>query len=121
MSIDLMRYGPDAPKNVMDYLFVRLIEWGKVQGYREFDLGMTPLAGLDTHRLAPALSRLGAAVYEDGESLYGFRGLRAYKQKFAPDWRPLYLATRPGALMAFALLDVALLTSGGWRGLFARS
>ncbi len=121
LSIDLMRYGPDAPKNVMDYLFVRLIEWGKAQGYRMFDLGMTPLAGLDTHRLAPAFSRLGAAVYEDGENLYGFRGLRAYKQKFDPDWRPLYLATRPGALMAFALLDVALLTSGGWRGLLAKT
>lgn len=121
LSIDLMRYGPDAPKNVMDYLFVRLIEWGTAQGYRMFDLGMTPLAGLDTHRLAPAFSRLGAAVYEGGENLYGFRGLRAYKQKFDPDWRPLYLATRPGALMAFALLDVALLTSGGWRGLLAKT
>lgn len=120
LSIDLMRYGPEAPKGVMDYLFIRLIEWGKEHGFREFDLGMTPLAGLDTHRLAPAFSRLGAAVYEDGESLYGFRGLRAYKQKFDPDWRPLYLAARPGAMMAFALLDVALLTSGGWRGLMSR-
>lgn len=121
LSIDLMRYGADAPKGVMDYLFVRLIEWGKEQGYSEFDLGMTPLAGLDTHRLAPAFSRIGAAVYAGGERLYGFRGLRAYKQKFDPKWRPLYLAARPHALMAFALLDVALLTSGGWRGVLSRT
>ncbi|MCC6789610.1 MAG: bifunctional lysylphosphatidylglycerol flippase/synthetase MprF [Hyphomonadaceae bacterium] len=120
LSVDLMRYGANAPKGVMDYLFVRLIEWGKDQGYAEFDLGMTPLAGLDTHRLAPAFSRIGAVVYAGGESLYGFRGLRAYKQKFDPEWRPLYLAARPHALMAFALLDVALLTSGGWRGVFAK-
>jgi phosphatidylglycerol lysyltransferase len=121
LTIDLMRYGPDAPKSVMDYLFIRLIEWGKELGYQEFDLGMTPLAGLDTHRLAPVFSRVGAAVYEDGERLYGFRGLRAYKQKFDPEWRPLYLAAPPGALMAFALLDVALLTSGGWRGLLDKA
>lgn len=118
--IDLMRYGGDAPKGVMDYLFVRLIEWGKDQGYREFDLGMTPLAGLDTHRFAPAFSRVGAAVYAGGENLYRFRRLRAYKQKFDPEWRPLYLAARPHALMAYALIDVALLTSGGWRGLFVK-
>lgn len=120
LSIDLMRYGPEAPKGVMDYLFVKLIEWGKLEGYREFDLGMAPLAGLDTHRLAPAFSKVGAAVFEDAGAIYGFRGLRAYKDKFDPEWRSLYLAARPGALMAFTLLDVALLTSGGWRGLVTK-
>jgi phosphatidylglycerol lysyltransferase len=118
LTVDLMRYGGDAPRSVMDYLFVRLIEWGKTQGYREFDLGMAPLAGLDTHRLAPAFSRIGAAVFEDGEALYGFRGLRAYKEKFAPEWRPLYIAARPSAIMGLVLLDAALLTSGGWKGIF---
>lgn len=120
LSIDLMRYCSAAPKNVMDFLFVHLIEWGKANGYREFDLGMAPLAGLDTHRLAPAFSRLGAAVFEQGEPLYGFRGLRAYKDKFDPEWRPLYLAVWPGASIAGTMLDVALLTSGGVRGLFAK-
>lgn len=118
LSIDLMRYGASAPRNVMDFLFVSLIAWGKENGYRDFDLGMAPLAGLDAHRLAPAFSRLGAAVYEEGEALYGFRGLRAYKDKFEPDWRPLYIAVPPGTSVAGAMLDVTLLTSGGVRGLF---
>lgn len=118
LSIDLMRYSDDAPKSVMDYLFVKLIEWGKAEGYVEFDLGMAPLAGLETHRLAPALYRVGAVVFAEGESLYGFRGLRAYKDKFDPEWRPLYVAGRPGVMIPAALLDVALLTSGGWRGIF---
>lgn len=119
LSIDLMRYSAAAPRNVMDFLFVNLIEWGKANGYRDFDLGMAPLAGLDTHRLAPAFSRVGAAVFEEGEALYGFRGLRAYKDKFDPDWRPLYVAVMPGTSVAGTMLDVALLTSGGVRGLFA--
>lgn len=117
LSIDLMRYGATAPRNVMDFLFINLIEWGKANGYHSFDLGMAPLAGLDTHRLAPAFSRVGAVVYEEGEALYGFRGLRAYKDKFEPDWRPLYIAVLPGTSVAGAMLDVALLTSGGVRGL----
>jgi phosphatidylglycerol lysyltransferase len=116
-TADLMRYSEDAPKGVMDYLFVKLMEWARDRGYREFDLGMAPLAGLGTHRLAPSFSKLGAAVFDAGEALYGFRGLRAYKEKFDPEWRPLYLAAPPGELMAFALLDVARLTSGGWRNL----
>lgn len=119
LSIDLMRYGSAAPRAVMDYLFLELIAWGKAEGYHEFDLGMAPLSGLDTHRLAPVFSRIGAAVFEEGEGLYGFRGLRSYKDKFDPEWRPLYLAATPGLSAAAAMLDVALLTSGGWRGLFS--
>ncbi|MBU6374237.1 MAG: bifunctional lysylphosphatidylglycerol flippase/synthetase MprF [Alphaproteobacteria bacterium] len=118
LSVDLMRYDPaHAPKNAMDYLFVRLMEWGRSEGYGEFDLGMAPLSGLPAHRLAPLLYRLGAAMFETGEGLYGFRGLRAFKDKFEPQWRPMYVATRPEVSAAAALLDAALLTSGGWIGL----
>lgn len=118
LAIDLMRYAPDAPPNVMDYLFVKLIDWAKAEGFEALDLGMAPLAGLEHRRLAPALTKIGAAVYEEGETLYGFRGLRAFKQKFDPDWRPLFMAAPPGVFMPLALLDVAVLTSGGWLGLF---
>ena len=120
LTIDLMRHNAEAPKGVMDYLITHLIEWGRSEGFGEFDLGMAPLAGLDGHRLAPAFARIGAAVYQEAETLYGFRGLRAYKEKFDPEWRPVYLAARPGPMSAFALLDVALLTSGGWRGLLTK-
>jgi phosphatidylglycerol lysyltransferase len=118
ISVDLMRYSEAAPKTVMDYLFAKLMEWGAAEGYRELDLGMAPLAGLPAHRLAPALSRLGAVLYAEGERVYGFKGLRAYKEKFSPEWRPLYIAAPPSVIMPLALLDVALLTSGGWRAMF---
>ncbi|MGE3143359.1 MAG: phosphatidylglycerol lysyltransferase domain-containing protein [Hyphomonadaceae bacterium] len=118
IAVDLMRSAPDAPAGAMDYLFLKLFEWARAQGIGAVDLGMAPLAGLERRRLAPALSQFGAAVYSEGERLYGFRGLRAYKAKFSPDWRPVFLAAPPSVMMALALLDVALLTSGGWRGLF---
>jgi len=113
LSVDLMRYGHDAPKGVMDYLFVQIMLWGKAQGYRWFSLGMAPLAGLERHRLAPAWHKLGRLVYRYGENFYNFDGLRHYKDKFQPEWRPRYLAAPPGAALPRVLLDVTALVSGG--------
>ena len=119
-AIDLMRFSSDAPKSVMEYLFIQLLLWAKDQGGESFDLGMAPLAGLESHRLAPALSRLGTFIYEHAGSVYGFEGLRAYKQKFRPEWQPLYLATSNSRGVATALADVAILTSGGLVSMFRK-
>jgi phosphatidylglycerol lysyltransferase len=97
LSVDLMRYRHDAPKNVMEALLVHLMQWGKEQGYRRFVLGMAPLAGIEQTAATPLWNRMGAFLYEHGESIYHFQGLRAYKQKFDPVWDPHYLAY-PGGL-----------------------
>jgi phosphatidylglycerol lysyltransferase len=78
LTVDLMRFAPAAPHGAMDALFIELMLWGKAEGYREFDLGMAPFAGLENRRFSPFLSRLGALIYESGEQVYGFKGLRAY-------------------------------------------
>ena len=59
--------GADAPRDVMDYLFVELMLWGKEQGYRRFDLGMAPLSGLEGRKLAPLWTRAGALLFRLGE------------------------------------------------------
>jgi phosphatidylglycerol lysyltransferase len=112
-SIDLMRYSGAAPKGVMDYLFVELILWSRTQGYDWFSLGMAPLAGLEVHRLAPAWHKLGRLLYRYGENFYNFEGLRHYKNKFLPEWRPRYLATSSAVVLPRVLLDVTRLISGG--------
>lgn len=118
ISVDLMRHGAGSPHGVMDYLFTELALWGKANGYAVMEMGMAPLSGLEEHRLAPLLTRLGTFVYERGGKLYGFDGLRRYKNKFNPDWEPLYLAAPGRMMLPVALGDVALLTSGGLLGLF---
>ena len=117
IAVDLMRHRRDAPPGVMDYLFIRAIQWAAQEGYSGFDLGMAPLAGLENRRLAPIFARVGALVFEEGGALYGFQGLRSFKAKFAPDWQPRFIAAPVGTPLPLALLDVALLTSGGWPGL----
>jgi lysylphosphatidylglycerol synthetase-like protein (DUF2156 family) len=119
-SMDLMRYGAEAPKNIMDYLFVELLEWGRGQGYKAFEFGMAPLAGLEARPLAPWMSRLGRLVFERGEDLYNFQGVRRYKDKYDPVWAPRYIAAANKWAISLALVDVSLLSSGGMTGLAKR-
>jgi phosphatidylglycerol lysyltransferase len=110
-SIDLMRQAPDAPGGVMDLLFIGLMNRAKEEGFRWFGLGMAPLSGLPRHHLASLWSRLGALMYRRGDRFYNFEGLRAFKEKFRPEWRPRYLAY-PGALgLPQILLDITVLTA----------
>ena len=113
ISVDLMRYNGDAPKGVIDFLLIECMLWGKTHGSGWFDLGMAPLSGLEEHALAPTWHKLGRMVQRYGEMFYPFEGLRKYKEKFLPVWRPRYLAAPDGLAMAGALLDVTALISGG--------
>lgn len=115
-SIDLMRFAPDAPKGAMDFLFVRLMTTLRDQGYRHFNLGMAPLSGLSRREVAPVWDRVANTFYEHGERYYNFKGLRAFKSKFHPDWQPRYLAVAGGLNPVLALLDATLLISGGLKG-----
>jgi phosphatidylglycerol lysyltransferase len=120
LSIDLMRFGPDAPRSAMDFLFIELMLWSRAQGYRWFNLGMAPLAGLERHPLAPAWHRVGNFVFRHGEHFYNFEGLRRYKAKFDPVWEPRYLVAPGGVALPRILIDVSVLIAGGMKELFAR-
>lgn len=120
LSIDLMRYHRSAPKGVMEALLVHLMRWGKEQGYRRFVLGMAPLSGLEDSPVAPLWNRLGTFLYEHGESVYNFQGLRAYKDKFNPVWEPRYLAYPGGLRLARIMADVSALVAGGYRKIFGK-
>ena len=119
-SIDLMRYADDAPKDVMDFLFVELLAWGRREGYQAFEFGMAPLAGLDDRRLAPIMSRVGRLLFERGEDIYNFQGVRRFKDKYDPLWSPRYIAAARKWAIPILLADVGLLSSGGVAGLARR-
>jgi phosphatidylglycerol lysyltransferase len=120
LSVDLMRFGPEAPHSVMEYLFIQIMLWGKQQGYKWFNLGMAPLSGFEDRTLAPLWNRLGAFVFHHGENFYNFQGLRQYKEKFNPEWRPKYLVSPGGLALAQILTNLATLISGGIKGIFTK-
>ncbi len=120
LSADLMRYSPDCPGGIMDYLFVELMLWGKNEGYRWFNLGMAPLSGFEDHAGAPLWAKAGTLIFRYGEHFYNFQGVRQYKEKFTPQWRPKYLACRGGLALPRVVSSIAALTSRGLTGVVAK-
>lgn len=120
LSIDLMRYGNDAPKGVMEYLFIKLILYAKDEGYEFFNLGMAPLSGFELHSFSPFWNRLAGVMYRHGERFYNFKGLRSYKEKFKPQWEPRYIAVQSIFALPAALKSVASLISDGTAGIFSK-
>ena len=113
LAADLMRHLPEAPDWVMEYLYIQLMLWGKQQGYRWFNLGMAPVFELEHRELMPIWERVGTTVFRHGDDFYNFQGLRQYKEKFAPQWRPIYLAAPGGLALPRILTDIATLISNG--------
>jgi len=97
-----------------------MILWGQAEGYRWFVLGMAPLAGVTASPVHSLWNRIGGFVYEHGESLYGFQGLRAYKDKFDPVWEPRYLACARSWQLPRVLADISALVAGGYRRIFLK-
>lgn len=120
LSVDLMRFTAQAPHDVMEYLFIQLMVWGNREGYRWFNLGMAPLAGLENRPLAPLWNRLGGAIFRHGEHFYNFEGLRDYKNKFDPIWNPRFLASPGGIALPHIFMDLASLIGGGVKGVLMK-
>ena len=91
-NIDLMRRRPETVKGTMELLFVSLFEWSKEQGFDTFNLGPSPFAMVGEHSEDPATEKALHFIYEHINQFYNFKGLHAFKEKFHPQWRPVFLA-----------------------------
>lgn len=120
VAVDLMRYLPEEGSGLMEYMFLSLIADYQARGAEEFSLGTAPLSGLSERAVPRSWTRFGRLIYRHGGAFYNFEGLRAFKQKFQPDWRPRYLVVPPDVSPMRAMGDVALLIAGSARGLIAR-
>jgi phosphatidylglycerol lysyltransferase len=106
-TIDLMRYRLEIPNGVMEYLLTELMLILREEGYKRFDLGLAPLAGVGDRPGATLQERALSQLYERLTRFFSYKGLRAYKAKFEPDWEERFLAYGVGPL-ALARVGVAL-------------
>jgi phosphatidylglycerol lysyltransferase len=126
ISVDLMRYRPESDQesglgDVIEYLFVRIMLFGKEAGYTRFNLGMAPLSSVGELRWARSFERLAHLFFRHGEHWFNFQGLRRFKEKFEPVWEPRYMAYPKPWDWPAAVISTALLIAGGWPALlFAR-
>lgn len=108
-SIDLMRHANCAPPSAMEYLFIELILRAREEGYQWFNLGMAPLSGIEARPLSPLWNKAMDLIFRHGDAFYGFQGLRAFKNKFAPVWRSKYVAAPGGMALPRVLSELVAL------------
>ncbi|WP_242360950.1 bifunctional lysylphosphatidylglycerol flippase/synthetase MprF [Limosilactobacillus antri] len=109
LTIDLMRHSKDAPSGIMDKIFISMYQYGQENGYTYFDLGMAPLSNVGEYQFSFLEEKVAHFIYEYGYHLYGFQGLRRYKDKYASIWSPRYIAYRKkNSLVANMLIVVSV-------------
>lgn len=89
-TVDLMRRRADGPNGIIDYLFIELFLLKKAEGFRWFNLGMAPMSGFQEHEQASAQERAVHTFFQHLNFLFSYKGLRAFKAKFATRWEPRY-------------------------------
>lgn len=92
----------------MEFLFVHTMLWGKENGFARFNLGMAPLSGVEARKGAPMWNKAATIIFKNGEGIYNFQGLRAFKKKFGPEWSPRYIAISGESTGAVGLIGVAV-------------
>jgi phosphatidylglycerol lysyltransferase len=104
-TLDLMRRRPDGFRPVMEYLIAESALLFQQQGFEVMSLSVAPLA----RRTRPLgrrtmLDRTLDAMSAVLEPTYGFTSLLAFKAKFHPQFRPVYLLySSPSDLLGISL------------------
>ncbi len=89
-TIDLMRRRVHAPNGVMDYLLLKLLLENQEKGFERFSLGLAPMSGFEEKEEASPEERAVHTFFQHLNFLFSYKGLRAYKAKFATYWEPRY-------------------------------
>ncbi len=96
-NFDLLRHSDLAPGNINDYLLCEFISFVGSKGFTRFNMGLSPLAGLDkeeaNHTMIDSALRF---AYSNGDRLYSFSGLHRFKAKYEPQWSPRYIVYKGG-------------------------
>ena len=95
-NFDMMRHVPEVPPGTMDYIFTELMLALKQDGYRSFDLGLAPFAGVGERPEAPMGERAVHLLFNTLFWFVSYKGMRNYKVKFEPDWEDRFLVYQGG-------------------------
>lgn len=106
ISYDMLRHSKLALGNINDYLLLAFIENARNLGFKEVNLGLCPLSGVDQEEKSLVSSGLRFA-YANGDRFYSFSGLKRFKSKYQPSWQPRYIAYR-GGVRGFSRVLIAL-------------
>ncbi|HET8991530.1 MAG TPA: phosphatidylglycerol lysyltransferase domain-containing protein [Candidatus Saccharimonadales bacterium] len=97
-TYDMVRQSSAALGNVVDYLLINLIAEMHAKGYKYFNLGLSPLAGLDdeSSEKRTLVDNLMKFAYANGDPFFSFSGLYKFKSKYEPDWQDRFVVYKNG-------------------------
>lgn len=109
-TLDLMRHQANIEQGTMDFLFISMLQHFQARGYESFNLGLAALSGVGETGEATRLEKGMHYLYAHLSQFYNFQGLRAYKDKFHPQWESRYLvypelAALPNIVVALVRAD----------------
>jgi phosphatidylglycerol lysyltransferase len=125
-GMDIMARSPQAPPGVMEWLISNVIFSLREEGVQWFSLGACPMRLMIPREAGE--SRLFRFIFERlyggllGGRLFRFRDLARFKEKFCPEWIPIYFGASPRISMRalydgcrmWGLFDEAPLDNKGW-------
>lgn len=113
VAVGLLRYLPDLPAGIIEYLFINAMNWGKAQGFKTFNLGVAPLMDDQAQQESPFRTELASIPFQHSRHVYTRSGLRNFKERFDPTWHPKYLASPGGYAIKTILENIGdLIVSG---------
>jgi phosphatidylglycerol lysyltransferase len=110
-GIDLMRFGKDAPSSTMEFMFIQLLLNYKEMGFKGFSLGVASLSQVGYSPKSHLAEKLAGLISKHGKLFYSFEGLRRFKDKFDPDWKPVYLAYPQLMSLPALLIELSMLVN----------
>lgn len=108
---ELMLKQHDAPPGIMELLLARVFRTFREEGFSEWSLGEVPFYHL-VQKTGCGFSgeeKMIALAAELCRSVYDFKGLFYFKNKFEPEWRDVYLYSKRGVTL-LTLADLAIKT-----------
>ncbi|SOB83890.1 Lysylphosphatidylglycerol synthetase, C-terminal domain, DUF2156 family [Streptomyces sp. 1331.2] len=91
-TLDFMRRRSDGFRGVSEFLIASAALGFKEEGARFLSLSGAPLARTGQDEEPTGLQRMLDWMGKALEPVYGFRSLLAFKAKFQPEYRPMYMA-----------------------------
>jgi phosphatidylglycerol lysyltransferase len=110
-TIDVLRCVPKTPENVVEFLLLEIMRWGRQHGYTWFNMGMVPLSGVRSDELSPVWDRIGTVLFRFMDHFDDLMSVRSFMARFRPVWKPRHLALTGGLSIPRVLFEVASLIS----------
>lgn len=95
-TIDMMRHRTEVPSGAMDFLFGKLLLMLHQEGFKYFSLSLAALSGVGDEPGASVEEKAVHLIYEHLNRFFSYKGLRAYKDKFDPEWQDRFLIHEGG-------------------------